>query len=147
MIPPDWFWKAITILIAAWATWTAWQQHRVARDKLRLDLFDKRLAVFQEVKHAITAAYERNEVDLLRYKQAVASSAFLFGSDVHAYLGEVLEKLIQVKEYSGNVRLSAAMYPDNAPKEILLVKWLKAQPDRSVEVFSPYMSFSKARLS
>jgi hypothetical protein len=148
MIPPDWFWKALTVLIGAWAAWTAWQQHRVARDKLRLDLFDKRLAVFEEVKDAIAAAFQRSEVDLAGFQQAAVSSIFLFGSDVHAYLSEVQGKLTQVKEYgaNANVRLTAAMYPDHAPKEVALVAWLKAQPDKSAEVFAPYMSFSKARL-
>src|SRR4029077_19445306 len=136
MIPPDWFWKAITVLILAWAAWSAWQQHRVARDKLRLDLFDKRMAVFEEVKHAIAAAHDRSEVDLVRYRQAAASSVFLFGSDVYAYLSEVQEELTQVRDYGANVRLTAAMYPEHAPKEIALVAWLKAQPDRSVEVFA-----------
>ena len=145
MLPPEWFWKVLTAVIAAWAAWAAWQQHRIARDKLRLDLFEKRWAVFEEVKHAIVAAHDRNEVDLIRFRQAAASSVFLFGRDVHAYLSEVQKKLTQIKDYGANVRLTAAILPEDAPEEVALVQWLKAQPDQSIEVFAPYLSFSKAR--
>jgi hypothetical protein len=145
LIPPDWFWKALTILIGAWAAWTAWQQHRVARDKLRLDLFEKRLAIYEEVKYAITAVRERNQVDLPRFRQAAASSVFLFGSDVRAYLEEVYGKLLYIAEYGANVRLTAAIVPEHAPEEVAVVEWLNAQPEKCVGVFAPYMSFSKAK--
>ena len=100
MLPPEWFWKAATVLIASWAAWSGWQQHRIARDKLRLDLFEKRLAVFEEIKHAITAAHDRSEVDLPRFQRAAAASTFLFGSEIHSYMREVQQKLKEVKTKS-----------------------------------------------
>jgi len=104
MLPPEWFWKAVTVLIASWAAWSGWQQHRIARDKLRLDLFEKRLAVFEEIKHAITAAHDRIEVDLPRFQRAAAASTFLFGSEIHSYMREVQQKLKEVKDYGANIR-------------------------------------------
>jgi hypothetical protein len=145
MLPPEWFWKAVTVLIASWAAWSGWQQHRIARDKLRLDLFEKRLAVFEEIKHAITAAHDRSEVDLPRFQRAAAASTFLFGSEIHSYMREVQQKLKEVKDYGANIRAAAAMYPSNAEMEIAIVAWLKTQPDRSVDLFGPYLSFSEAK--
>jgi hypothetical protein len=146
-VPPDWFWKALTSLVAAWVAWTSWRQYRVARDKLRLDLFDRRLAVFQEVREVIIAAHDQGEVDLKRYRQSTAEAVFLFGDDVYEYLSELLRKLTELRERGGKLRAATAMYPTSAKEEeIALVDWFQKQPERVRAVFAPYMSFSATRL-
>jgi hypothetical protein len=58
---------------------------------------------------------------------------------------EVQQKLKEVKDYGANIRAAAAMYPSNAEMEIAIVAWLRTQPDRSVDLFGPYLSFSEAK--
>ncbi|HEV2293707.1 MAG TPA: hypothetical protein VGR35_07615 [Tepidisphaeraceae bacterium] len=43
----------LTPLIACLAVWIAFQQFRVARNKLRLDLYEKRFKVYSAVKEFI----------------------------------------------------------------------------------------------
>ena len=40
------FWKVATVLIAVFAAYTAFQQYQVSKNKLKLDLFEKRFSVF-----------------------------------------------------------------------------------------------------
>jgi hypothetical protein len=78
-------------------------QHKVARDKLRLDLFDKRVAVFETVKDVIIAAHDRRQVNLPRIRRAALSATSLFGGDVGAYLNALNEKLTELQNVGCNV--------------------------------------------
>ena len=40
------FWKLLTILIAIFLPYVAYRQYRLDREKFKLDLFEKRFAVF-----------------------------------------------------------------------------------------------------
>jgi hypothetical protein len=88
-MPPEWFQNGLTIIIAAWAAWSAWHQHHVARDKVRLDLFEKRQELFEAVQRVIIAAHDHHgKVDLEDLRRAALRATFLFGSDVSQYLTE-----------------------------------------------------------
>lgn len=145
-MPPDWFWKGLTIIIAAWAAWSGWQQHRVARDKLRLDLFEKRQELFEAVQWAIISAREQSKFDPEDLRRAALRSTFLFGNEVGEYLLELRAKLTDYCEPPMSPHQSLAFYPTGATKsEIALVKWIEAQPHKAQTVFAPYMSFSSVR--
>jgi hypothetical protein len=81
---PDWFTVsqpiallAIAILGAA----IAYRQWRTARDKLRLDLFDRRMAVYSAAKTFLNVALIRRPEtrDLLAFSRAKDEAMFLFG--------------------------------------------------------------------
>ena len=145
-MPPDWFWKALTVLVTGWAAWSAWQQHRIARDKLRLELFEKRQELFEAVQRAIIAAHDHGKFDPEELRRAALRATFLFGSDVSQYLTELRTKLTEYCERPLNPRTSMALYPTSlSPGEIGLLKWIEAQPHRVYAVFAPYLSFSTIR--
>ncbi|MBI4190997.1 MAG: hypothetical protein HY525_10725 [Betaproteobacteria bacterium] len=40
------FWKLLTLLVAVFATYVAYRQYALGRERFKLDLFEKRFAVF-----------------------------------------------------------------------------------------------------
>lgn len=40
------YWKLTTVVLAIFAAYIAYQQYRLGREKFKLDLFEKRFAVF-----------------------------------------------------------------------------------------------------
>ncbi|MEB1528068.1 hypothetical protein [Xanthomonas sp. WHRI 7945] len=78
--------------LIAWRQWkTAEQQAKTARNKLRLDLYERRLAVFKELNQAAIEALGHNgankELNLLG---PMAEARYLFGAEVHDFVSEKL---------------------------------------------------------
>lgn len=66
-------------------------QFVVARQKVRLDLFDKRFAVYEELRLSIGEQLKYNhvyDVNYFKFARAAARAKFLFGSEVSQYLEE-----------------------------------------------------------
>ncbi|MDR0241198.1 MAG: hypothetical protein LBJ65_06305 [Burkholderia sp.] len=76
-----------TILISAYVAWIAYQQHRTNREKLRLDLYDRRFGVYTasiDFYHVLSSYDEANEQHQEAHRafvKAMRESRFLFGQD------------------------------------------------------------------
>jgi hypothetical protein len=84
-------WQAIGVFIAAVVAAVGFCQFVVARQKVRLDLFDKRFAVYEELRLSIGEQLKYNRVsdaDYFKFARAVSRAKFLFGSEVSQYLEE-----------------------------------------------------------
>ena len=80
------FCLSVAVVCVAWAQW------RVARNKLRLDLFDRRYKVYEATRtflHLSIAEHSKIDWHLSNFKNATAHAEFLFGSDVVNYLGKI----------------------------------------------------------
>jgi hypothetical protein len=51
----------LTPVIGIVVAFVAWQQWKTARDKLKLDMFDRRLAIFIAVRDYMTAVLNRSD--------------------------------------------------------------------------------------
>ena len=109
-----------TPMVALAVAYIAYRQWKTARDKLRLDLFDKRFAVFMDVrKIASETMQDRPASDPALPQEVIARGRFLFGAEVVSELknlqyaneltrvgvaqpgetvGDVYEKLIHLME-------------------------------------------------
>jgi hypothetical protein len=99
----DGLWKLLTVVVAAVVAYVSWNQWRIARDRLRLDLFDKRYKVFDGARsmigHVVTAGRLPMEV-LHEYWAATTDRRFLFGDDVVAYLDDMDKHVAGYQTYS-----------------------------------------------
>jgi hypothetical protein len=80
-------------VIAGIAAWIAFRQSQIARNRLKLDLFDKRMAVYQAVREALGTAATQGNLTLeqqIKYLQGTRTAQWLFGPKVSAYLDETL---------------------------------------------------------
>lgn len=151
MIMPDPHWTAyvsalLLPTVAGFAGWIAHQQAQTARAKLKLDLFERRLAVRNAVYEWISASLNnpiRDEQDG-KFFTACNEAKWLFDSEIYQYLQDTLwdsrcrlmELDVQVGEGGGPDH--AAMIKERAA----LVKWLFAQRGDLDEKLAPYLSFA-----
>ena len=139
---------ALTPLIAMIAAYIAWQQHRTNRSKLRLDLFDRRYAVYSGLTEFLgvvvgTPNFSVNQ--LATFNVSTANAAFLFGDDIKAYLASVREKALRLRLLQ--VQLAGAQGTQAerdawAEEDHSLLLWFTQQFDLSRTTFAPYISFA-----
>jgi hypothetical protein len=85
----DYSW--ITAIIAAIVAVIAFLQWVTAREKIVLDLFEKRFAVYEELRSAISYQIRHARTDdehYLKFARAVSRSKLLFGPEVFSVLEE-----------------------------------------------------------
>jgi hypothetical protein len=113
-----------TIAVAFFAAFIAFGQWWTARQKLVLDLFEKRFAVFLDLRTLVSEAIQIGKVSKPgSINEVLARSQFLFGGDVNQRLGE-LHRLF------GELEIGRP----SAPQEIL-EKFEKMLP-----VLQPYLN-------
>lgn len=129
---PAGFVAAVIGLIAAGLTY---RQYRVARAKLKLDLFDKRMKVFQQVWTILSkASIVDNKVTLFEqtslvflpdeFVEFVHEAKFLFGNDVLRYIRECMRNLSELMELQSKTEHVAGV---NTKRRIELVAWFRDQ--------------------
>ncbi|WP_155737525.1 hypothetical protein [Agrobacterium tumefaciens] len=79
-----------TLAIGGVAGVIAWRQWRTAQDKVKLDLFDRRFAVFMDARRLVSEAVALGKItDQNLPNEVIARGRFLFGDEVLAKLGEL----------------------------------------------------------
>jgi Zn-dependent M32 family carboxypeptidase len=136
---------ALLAFIVAFAQW------RTARQKILMDLFDRRLQVIERLERAIAVVIREAKVthaafdDLL---QARASARFLFGKDVQRRLDSLQESFAFLLTYSDDV-LADPSLPD---RDNLITKKYKKIENidnfrmQIISLFGPYMQFTHRQL-
>lgn len=127
--------KILTLTLACLGLLIAYQQYQISSQKLKLDLFEKRYAVFDSVKTIINQVVHNatiNNDHINEYKINIADAKFLFNDDVNDYLQTVLKKSAALILHKSNKDL------DN---EHLVILWFTEELDKYQNPFMPYMSF------
>jgi len=149
-IPANLWQPLATCLVGVVLAFIALLQFKVAHDKLRLELFDRRYKVYAATKKFLVvivrdAHFERS--DLFEFFAATADADFLFDKDILDYLKQVADRatamdVLQKKfdplpvgdERSGLV-----------DKEHVEFVWLTHQITGMSKVFAPYLSYAKVK--
>jgi hypothetical protein len=93
-------WKALTALIALSAFLVGLAQWRMAREKLRLDLFERRYTIFSAAKTYLEFTFRTGRVEDqndYEFRKETRDALFLFRSGVDTYLQRITEKLARLK--------------------------------------------------
>ncbi len=153
-LPSDASWLSILqacipVVIAAMVAWVGWRQLVTAKAKLNLDLFEKRMDVFEIVLGALTHGAAQRAVpepELREMLEAAPSARFLYGESVDAYIQEIAQKnfelnrLLVERHKAGNIM--------NSPEHQAVMTcqmWFAAQRVECVKLFEPFLSFEKWR--
>ncbi len=94
MTAPDPHWTAylqalLTSVVAALAAFIAWRQWLTARNKLKLDLFDRRFAVYDAARNligSIATSGKVKEDELMKYLLGTREVRWLLNKDIEEYL-------------------------------------------------------------
>jgi hypothetical protein len=126
-----------------------WNQYQVAQAKLKLDLFERRYAIFQKVWQICSLTFHHGTRQPTfkgvgfgtPFNNFRPEAAFLFGKGIQAYIDELAEKWGQYHGHEG-------MRDDDARKSVdlgvTLQDYFFAQADHGVkDQFSPFLNFDK----
>ena len=136
-------------MIALFVAYIAWQQHRTNKQKLKLDLFDRRFEVYEATKKYLAKIGAKDDVtrdDLVNFNIETNKSYFLFGNDIQEYLNELHSKGVILHSLNKKLRtdkLSQDEREEVIEKEGKNFEWLTDQLTKSKDVFGKYMRFKK----
>ncbi len=141
---------AATVIIGAAASVLAYQQFKISKAKLKLDLYEKRLALFQAT-HGFVLSIANLEYDshlnikkaAVKFESETAERFFLFNEDVWGYLDELCRKariLNDVEAELSIVDQFDSKRSENVMRTIELRGWFQDQATDMVQVFRQYLS-------
>ena len=137
-----------TLTVGLIAGSIAYQQWRLACNKLNLDLFEKRHAVFVGFQQFLTTILRFggiSEDDKFLFQKSTANTRFLFGPELKKFQVEVWNRAMKLDEYNDNIR---NIPPGPIKTELLKGRaveftWLKDELLLNLAGrFEPYISFS-----
>lgn len=140
----------VALVVGLVAGLVAWQQWRVARAKLKLDLFEHRYALYEEIwDHLSRATEDSPDIDQLRkFNNLIPKAHFLFGPAIGEYCELARSNAIKLRQRH---RQLAALQPQDprrgsAEKEVIdLSGWFDAELNGLRSRFSTYMDFEEWR--
>lgn len=138
--------EALTIGIALGVALVAWSQYRLERNRFRLDLFDKRFAVYASVLAFIKEASDKrawpDEADC-DFRSQIETSRFLFPREVTDYMTTIRKTIIDFAEQSEAVADTPHGDTDR-PRLLKLrresLRYLREEHTKVAAVFVPHMA-------
>lgn len=136
---------AVTPIVAIALVRLAYKQHKANDLKIRADLYDRRMAIFNAVTDLIAAAAggAALEFDQLRiFLQKTRESYFLFGQEIPDYLDQLYRAGVDFRQQNKKL---ASNLPVGQERSALaeangeLAKWFSDQFDISQKKFAPYL--------
>jgi len=141
----------ITLVVGLIASFVGYRQYKTTKDKLRLDLFSKRLEAFEKLQEFFSSLMKTGQVQeqtLGTLAQARYKSLFLFGSEMEEYFNELWKNAAEMHrlcpDLHGPGRLPPG--PENKvmhDKERQLLNWNLDQMAKCHVRYAAYMRFEK----
>jgi hypothetical protein len=138
----------LTPMIAVIAVYIAWQQKKINEQKLNLDLYDRRLKVYEEVRQILSIIMRDAKAsynDLLKFYRAVSEADFLFGPDITEYIDEIYQHGVQLQRWNSEYRDYTQPTPEGYDHKKVCdgmhteLKWLTNQLMPAKQKFKPYL--------
>ena len=112
----QWFQFIATIVVALFAAYIVYGQWRTAHERVVLDLFERRITVYESVRTVIAEIMRDGTADggtVFRYVQATDRLGLLFGIEVLAYSDETRERIVQLAYHKAMATAGAAAEREN----------------------------------
>jgi len=138
----------LTPIIAILAVYIAWQQYRINRYKVRIDLFDRRYKIFDTLMSLLGHIAQRGDIadeKLNEFLRSTKDSEFLFKKDIPEYLDEIY-KNAGVLHRQEEMLKSQPLPRGESRKKVVekrreLFDWFTSQFDVARKRFAKYLSF------
>ncbi len=136
------------LVIGSGLLYVAYQQHKTNRDKLKLDLYDRRLRVFHGVLTLLGNIAVKGRADLKDiqiFTRETAEVYFLFSKDIplQDHLEEIRLKANEL--WATHATLEGVPVGDQrnqiVGQQTELLRWLIGQFDVTRQKFKPYLGF------
>ncbi|MBX9403027.1 hypothetical protein K4L06_17095 [Lysobacter sp. BMK333-48F3] len=131
-------------VVALIAAWIAFRQSQIARNKLKLDLYDKRIAIYDVVRKTLGIATSHGKLtqdDEVEYLSGIRTAQWLFGPEVAEYLTKTLWH--KIVDFSLHNAMLSSTDREERSKHIHAraetIKWLVEQYDELDKLCGPYL--------
>jgi hypothetical protein len=158
--PGDLLGPILTLVII----WIAYSQYKINRDKLRLDLFNRRYSVYIKLVgclNRILINHKAEDQDVYNIVSIKEEAFFLFDNSIYSFLDECDKKLSNLNLYEKMPMVSTypSIKPPNADplfssKEYLkyqeatsTYEWIRNKLDELKTIFNPYLYHKKYVMS
>lgn len=139
---PAAFVAIVALIITAFITY---KQYKVAKAKLNLDLFEKRLPIFESTWSFLSGnVIKAPNLHAHEFTNLIPKATFLFGADIKEYMEEVGHKNTEFwLLHTKTVSLYSEMSADESSKYLELHGWFINEANIGVKkVFGKYLDFS-----
>lgn len=138
----------LSALTAASIAWVAVQQYRLAHDKLKLDLWQKRYDVYKGAQRFLSLVMQSGMTDLKElfdFLRDTQDAFFLFKPELATYLTDLYKKGV-------DLRTTRVLYQEKAggeertrlcEKEARLLSELGAELNQLKHKFAPYLKIAR----
>lgn len=142
-----------TVSIAVIGVVIARRQAKTAHDKLKLDLFDRRFAVYTEVRNILHQFIRETKIDIkeigLLHRQ-VELSRFLFDDAMPAYIQTIIDKVVRARSIKNELELDRHNMPPEKRTPLVeednaILSWVAHQFDDLHKPFAPYLHFGNVQ--
>lgn len=137
-----------TITVGFAAAFVSILQWRLAKRKLRLDLFDRRYKVYEGTRKFLSVILRDatfKDADLFEFYAATSDAEFLFGDDITRYLKEIRVRAVDMRTHEHIFRPLPVGEERSKHVEANAdqLMWLGNQLAELKRPFLPYMSFAE----
>ena len=142
----------LTPLIAVITAYIAWQQWKTNQQKLKLEKYERRLHVYEEVKKILSIILRDANAstdDLLRFRTTVSEADFLFRSEIIEYIDEIYKRGLKLRRWNQKYRDYTQTKPESSDHNKVVeemhneLTWLTEQFDPAKEKFRKYLDLSE----
>jgi hypothetical protein len=142
----------LTPVIGIITTYIAFQQWRMNRDKFKLDRYEKRLRIYQEVVRFIVIGAQQANYDnheLMMFRPNVSEADFLFGEEVRKYIDELHSRAVNLHRWNQEYRdylqpkLEGYDHKKVVEEKHKELEWLNAQLEPARKIFKKYLDVSR----
>ena len=136
----------ITLVIGGIAAYIACHQYHVARAKLKLDLFEKRYAIFEETWKFLSGVVQGENIRqpaIHPIMNLAPQASFLFGKDIEEYISRAHSKRSELASLEREIQLGNN---EAIERNTQLMEWFVNESISCVKAaFGPYLDFAKWR--
>lgn len=142
----------VTVIIAVITAFIFNRQQKDARYKIKVDLFDKRMAVYQLIEDQLLIAIRdtKPNIDYRELNSAQAKSKFLFDDKIHNAVKKIIETIIANINANQSLSVILSDPAPNAAKVNQLSNEIKRTSDllmgtydNFADIFSDFMTLNK----
>lgn len=141
--------KTIELLIAVIVAYIAIQNYRLSGKQLKLQLYEKRYAVYISLKNLFRHIMREANIDSTTYRVymlEVSEAHWLFNSHTNDYLKQINDNawellLLREKLYDPDTKLPIGRERNNcAMEKEYLLNWFNEQWGHASKIFEPYFN-------
>ena len=122
------------------------------RDKFKLDRYERRLRIYQEVVWFIVIGCQKANYDndeLMTFRPKVSEADFLFGEEVRKYIDELHSRAVNLHRWKSEYRDSTQTKPEGYDHQNVVdemhkeLRWVTAQLEPARKIFKKYLDVSR----